>query len=85
VRAHGSRDWNAPLECDVDRPEALVVVLRVVVAALAVAAEAVLPRGEALAVEFQATRVAAVALAALLGRRLAVLTVRRHRAPRTRR
>mmetsp|Transcript_21225 Transcript_21225/g.64742 ORF Transcript_21225/g.64742 Transcript_21225/m.64742 type:complete len:144 (+) Transcript_21225:938-1369(+) len=70
------------LECHINCFEALIIILWVVVAALAVAAEAVLPRGEALTVELQASRVAAVALASPLLPRLPPLAVARDAAPR---
>ena len=55
-----------PLERLLDGLLAVLVILRVVVAALAVTGEAVLTRREALAVELEAARVAAVARLALV-------------------
>jgi len=62
----GAEGLRVALEGGVNRPLALVVILRVVVAPLAIAREAILPRGEALAVQLEAARVAAVALLARL-------------------
>jgi len=63
----GGRGDGGERGCLLDSPLAHLVILWVVVAGLAVAAEAVLAGGEALAVQLQAARVAAVARLAQLG------------------
>ena len=60
------RQRGAPLKGRFDGTLALIIILGVIVAALTVAREAVLPRRKALAVELQAARVTAVAALALL-------------------
>ena len=70
---------RAPCECIIDRALALLVILGVIVASLAIAGEAVLPGGEALAIQLEAARVAAIALPSLLDEGPARL---RRRAPR---
>ena len=54
--------WSSPLKRRLDCPLALVVIFGVVMASLTVAGKAVLAGCEALAVQLQASRVAAIAL-----------------------